>query len=427
MSSRSRRRFGSPRAAVLAALAVGLVLRLAFALGYWHDQPLTHDEREYLTLAANVAAGRGFEGELPGAEGDPMADHFSRAPLYPAFLASVLVATGRPLGALPASVPVAVQIVQAGIGLVSIWFLAVLAARVAGPAAGTAAAWMAALHPVFVVTPASALTECVSTAVVLAAVAALDAHARQPGGSRSATLWAAGGGALTGIAVLVRSASLVLAAVAVIWLLARRRLVPALAFALCVVGIVAPWTARNAIVHGRFVIVSAEGGVNFWIGNHPEAIGEGDLASNPRLEQAHVAFRAGLDGLTPEQQEPRYYRAALAAIAADPAGWLGLLARKAFYLAVPVGPSYRLRSLRYQLGSVIPYVLLLVPACIGFARLRRAGTIPAALCLLPVSYVVMCLVFFPQERFRAPAVDTALIVWAAAAMAGTTRPRSRTA
>ena len=52
--------------AVHAAVAAGLLLRLAFGLGYWTGKPLTHDEREYLTLAANVAQGRGFATELPG-------------------------------------------------------------------------------------------------------------------------------------------------------------------------------------------------------------------------------------------------------------------------------------------------------------------------------------------------------------------------
>ena len=55
--------------AVHAAVAVGLLLRLAFGLGYWTGKPLTHDEREYLTLAANVAQGRGFTTELPGEHG----------------------------------------------------------------------------------------------------------------------------------------------------------------------------------------------------------------------------------------------------------------------------------------------------------------------------------------------------------------------
>jgi len=48
------------RRLVLAAVATGFVLRLAFGVLYWTGRPLTHDEREYLSLAGSVAAGRGF-------------------------------------------------------------------------------------------------------------------------------------------------------------------------------------------------------------------------------------------------------------------------------------------------------------------------------------------------------------------------------
>jgi len=48
------------RRLILAAVAAGLVARLAFGLLYWTGKPLTHDEREYLALADSVAAGRGF-------------------------------------------------------------------------------------------------------------------------------------------------------------------------------------------------------------------------------------------------------------------------------------------------------------------------------------------------------------------------------
>ena len=47
-----------PRAVWL-AVAVGIAARLAFALGYWVDKPLTHDEREYLLLARNVSGAAG--------------------------------------------------------------------------------------------------------------------------------------------------------------------------------------------------------------------------------------------------------------------------------------------------------------------------------------------------------------------------------
>ena len=48
------------RRLILAAAVLGLILRLAFGFFYWTDKPLTHDEREYLTLAQSLAEGRGF-------------------------------------------------------------------------------------------------------------------------------------------------------------------------------------------------------------------------------------------------------------------------------------------------------------------------------------------------------------------------------
>jgi hypothetical protein len=45
---------GASRSLLLAASALGLVVRLAFGLGYWSDQPLTRDEREYLSLARGL-------------------------------------------------------------------------------------------------------------------------------------------------------------------------------------------------------------------------------------------------------------------------------------------------------------------------------------------------------------------------------------
>ena len=74
---------GAGRAIWLAVLA-GLVLRLAFGLGYWVGKPLTHDEREYLSLAANLVEGRGF-GYPAAAPGEPEPERFGRAPLLPAF------------------------------------------------------------------------------------------------------------------------------------------------------------------------------------------------------------------------------------------------------------------------------------------------------------------------------------------------------
>ncbi|MFI5078181.1 MAG: hypothetical protein ACHQRO_12600, partial [Vicinamibacteria bacterium] len=158
--------------AVHAAVAAGLLLRLAFGLGYWTGKPLTHDEREYLTLAANIAQGRGFATELPGETPSSTVQTFGRGPGYPVFLAPLtwLDADLR-AGRQPADVPAAVKIVQAILGAGAILVLSGLVRRVAGDRAGAAAAWIAALFPPLVWMPAYALSEQLYSLLALACAA----------------------------------------------------------------------------------------------------------------------------------------------------------------------------------------------------------------------------------------------------------------
>ncbi|MFI5077943.1 MAG: hypothetical protein ACHQRO_11405, partial [Vicinamibacteria bacterium] len=165
-------------------------------------------------------------------------------------------------------------------------------------------------------------------------------------------------------------------------------------------------------VHRQFVPIASSGGVNFWIGNHREAIGDGDLAANPHLKLRNAEFRARRAGLSEEALEPLYYREARGFIAADPVWWLGLEARKLWYTFVPFGPSYRLHAPRYFWASAVSLLLLLPAAAFGFAR-AAPGTRPTALLTLAASTILAGLLFFPHERFRLPVLDPALIAAAA--------------
>jgi hypothetical protein len=178
----------------------------------------------------------------------------------------------------------------------------------------------------------------------------------------------------------------------------------------------APWTARNFRAYDRFVLVASEGGVTFWTGNHPLAIGEGDLAANPEIKRAEIAFRAARPGLTAEELEPHYYREAMTYIVENPVWWAGLVARKAFYTVVPIGPSYTLHSSRYLIATVVSYGLVLLFACAGVGAIWRSRRRPTALLLLAASSILVSLIFFPQERFRIPVLDPTFIVLASGAV-----------
>ena len=404
---------------IVAAVAAGFVLRLAFALGYWVKQPLTHDEREYLALARSVARGAGFV--YPADEPDiGTAQRFGRAPGYPLFLAMLRVT--EPVDAVPARVKVA----QSALGAVGVWLIGLIAARAVGPRAGTAAAVTAAVYPPLVFIPAYALSETLYSTVALAAAWVLDAGCPLFLRKKGAVSFLGGaffGGVLVGLGILVRPAMLFFVPFYAAWLIWKRQARYALIFVLVALVGVAPWTIRNARTYGRFVLVASEGGVTFWTGNNPLARGEGDLAANPEMKRAELEFRNRYPDLSAEEREPLYYREALQWIRAHPFAWIALLVRKAFFTIVPLGPSYTLHSTKYFVASAGAYLLLLPPALIGAWRLVR-NRAPVALWLMAASTVFVGLVFFPQERFRIPVIDPALIVSAAALAAARSDERT---
>ena len=409
---------------IVACVFIGLALRLAFALLYWVNQPMSHDEREYLALGRSVARGDGFH-YLTDEPRPGTAQQFGRAPGYPIFLSTLRVMEPRE------HAPRRVQVAQAFLGALIVWLIASIAGRAAGPRAAIAAAAIAAVYPPLVWMPAYVLSETLFSVLALAAArtmqSLLPASSSQLPAS-SFRLPAAGSqlpassfrlpasALLTGLALLTRPVMLFFLPLAAIWLWRKRSLADAAIFLLLAALSVAPWTLRNHRVYGRWIAVASEGGVTFWTGNHPLAVGDGDLAANPEIKRAELAFRASHPGLTPEELEPIYYRDALAWIRREPGAWLALVARKAFYTVVPAGPSYAVHSAKYVAASVAAYLLVLPAAIAGAWRwhntARRAAG-PAPLWLMAAATVVAGLVFFPQERFRIPVIDPALIVTAA--------------
>jgi 4-amino-4-deoxy-L-arabinose transferase-like glycosyltransferase len=407
------------------AILLGLALRLGFGLGYWVGKPLTLDEQEYLLLAHNLAAGRGFSYVSPET-GQVEGRHVGRAPLYPVFLAAVAVSvpgSAMRTGRIPVAVPAEVKVAQSLLGCVLIWLVGRWASRAAGDRPDSdriaaAAAFLAAVYPPLVWIGSYALSESLYAVLALLAAWLVDRAVASPRGTRAAGL-ALAGGAVSGLATLTRPAILIFLALAAAWLVGRRRPLAAAALALGAMLVVVPWTARNHAIHGRFVLVASEGGVTFWTGNNRLARGEGDLAANPEMKQAALAIERAHAGASPEELEGVFYKAAVDDIREDPARWLALLGRKAFYTVVPGGPSYMLHSRRFVVASLASCTLLLPFAAAGAWRLRLVPGQPAALWLLAAGSILVCLVFFPQERFRIPVIDPVLIVCAAACLPAT--------
>src|SRR3954471_11979521 len=194
------------RRLIVAAAIFGLALRLLFGLIYWVNQPLTHDEHEYLALARGLASGAGFV--YDDANDSGTAQRFGRAPGYPLFLAAL--DAGRPV---PTSAPARVKIAQAFVGAAIVWVIGLLALETGGARVGVVAASLAAIYPSLVWTPAYVLSETIFSFVALASALMLhsamrDNPAADPAGQvdRSGFTRIVISGALLGVGALIRPA-----------------------------------------------------------------------------------------------------------------------------------------------------------------------------------------------------------------------------
>ena len=198
-----------------------------------------------------------------------------------------------------------------------------------------------------------------------------------------------------------------------LWLLWKRGLSLAVVVAIGAAAVIGPWTLRNYRAYGRLVLIASEGGITFWTGNHPLSPGEGDMAANPAIKLDNQRLRA----LHPGSRRRSWNRSTTARrwqpSRQTRRGGLASSFKKLFYLWVPIGPSYMLHSRLFRIASWVSHGLLVVPGLAGLVALWRRRTAPAALWLLLASAVLACLIFLPQERFRIPVVDPALIIGAA--------------
>lgn len=252
---------------LLLVLLVALALRLAL----WHSLPregLISDEAEYLAAANWLAAGRGFawhQGWL-----------WTRAPLYPLFLAAHMRLFGFSLAPIYAS--------QLVLSLLNVVLVYALASQVSGGRARpmpALAALLAALYLPFASYPQMILSETLYMTLLLAAFAALgqwsQAAARQ---SRRALLLVALAGVLLGMAALTRGLTLGFLPLVALWLLLHagraasqgfwrslpRRLVPAAVLTLVCACTILPWSLYASRAYGGPVLIDTTGAFNLLLG-----------------------------------------------------------------------------------------------------------------------------------------------------------------
>lgn len=410
---------------ILAAAAVGLVVRLVVAV-VWARWPAgLYDPARYVGYAQSIADGKG------------MVDPFTFNPTayfppgYP-YLVGAALALCEAIGA-EGSLPEVLGSGQAVVGGATVVMVGVLGRRIAGGPAGAAAAVVVALLPNLVVHAAVVLSETVSIALMLAfLLVALPAGGRTLGRGRLL-----GAGVLLGAILLVRPVIAgVLVAVVVAWALARPgwRTVVARAGAVVGVGVlcVAPWTIRNAVRLDGFVPLSTNTGDNLCIGHAPGAVGafrfleacavDVDITDGP---QGEIEGDAAKRDLAVEYALERWR---------DQPGLA--LDRMRYTLredhdAIVAIESYRedswmaerTRAVLYDVSDGL-WAVIGVLGLVGLVRLVWSGDRDGvALAVTTVAILAVPLLTFGDARFKVPVVPLLVIAAAALVSDGTGRLR----
>jgi 4-amino-4-deoxy-L-arabinose transferase-like glycosyltransferase len=241
------------RLCLAAILFIALTLRLHAALTA--NEPPRDDALEYDKLAANISSGRGYIDD----DGSPTS---FRPPLYPAFLAAIYYVFGH-------SYPAA-RVCQAVLGALVVFLIYLIGRDIYPEKAALSAAFMTAIYPSYVILTTYLLSEVLFTFLLAAAVYLL--LRLRSAYIKTASLL----GAVLGMLSLTRPSAAALPLIFITMFgvvmrgrTKRRLFYLAAALLLFYMMILAPWSVRNAIIHGRFSLISSNGGLNFYQAMNP--------------------------------------------------------------------------------------------------------------------------------------------------------------
>jgi tetratricopeptide (TPR) repeat protein/4-amino-4-deoxy-L-arabinose transferase-like glycosyltransferase len=401
---------GTRRLLFMIVLAVALAVRLAYFLearsGEWYAHPrldaLFHDRWALSIVQGNLA-------------GDSV---FFRAPLYPYLLAAVYAVAGHSYDAP--------RIFQHFLGWATVACVFLLARRVYGFPAAVLAALLTALSAVLVYFEGELLFDSVVAAISLFWLTSVESI-----WSKDRPLLHLLSGMLFGLICVTRPTFLALALPLFVWIAirvargtgARGGLRAGAGLLLGCFLMVAPVTLRNWIVGGDFVLISSQGGINFYIGNNPHA--DGVSASLPLQkgpfwglsEGSAVAEAARGHPLSPSEESAYWFGEGWKFIRDHPGDFLSLLLKKISlfwnYREIPNNRSFSSVASESRVLSILPIGFRIVGSLgllgILLAFVNGRGRLMAGFVLL---YTAVTAMFFVTDRFRVPVLPVLNILGA---------------
>ena len=212
----------------------------------------------------------------------------------------------------------------------------------------------------------------------------------------------------------------------------KLRFVYMLCFLTGIFVVVTPVTIRNYITAKDFVLISSQGGINFYMGNNPYA--DGKTAQPPGRVQTHGEFlddawlvsvvfaeeTAG-ESLKPSQVSRFWYLEGLRFIFENPLEWFRLMYKKFAYFWTGVEItnnedvyyftrfSNMLKFLMWHKGLAFPFGIICPIALVGAIISRRYWRKLLLLYGFIFFYMASVMLFFVCARYRLPVVPILLI------------------
>lgn len=405
----------APRAStVRRRLPAGLLLILALALAvralFWiqaRDLTLFREPTGDAATYVQIADALRTDGLLA-----PAGAPYERPPLYPFFL--------RLLSGLGLGLP-AVRAIQFLLGVGGVGLLWILGGRLAGRTGAVVAALGGAVYGPFIFFEAEFLSISIVVFLLEAALVLW--------GRRREALAA---GALLGLCALAQpnflAAGALAALVSLLWPRPlgwpSRRAAILLAAGLCLPPLAT--LSRNGVVSGEPILISTNGGINFFIGNHPAADGTfripPDSGLIDRAEGLFISAREVAEGahgrpLSAIEVDRYWWGRGLDTWATDFPRAFGLTLGKAVLAVngaeIPSHYDYAYFKEHVPVLRFLPAMGLLFPfGALGLGLAWRRGTIHPGVLFL--AFLVSVIPFFITARYRLP---EAVFLWPAAGLA----------
>ncbi len=380
---------------------LALTLRVAYHVEMRGNPLVEHlqlDELYHDRWAESIAAGDFVGSQV-----------FFRAPLYPYAVGIIYSLFGHTADII--------RVLQHLLGAASVFLVYVIARSLFSKTAAVVGSLLLAFYGVMIFFEGRLLFDSPLAFLVLLWLALAIHTQSKPDWKRMAM-----SGGLAGLICIMRPTFLVLAPFLFFLLFwfqirtSRQRLPSLAALVVSFLVPIAVVTLRNGMVGGDFVLIASQGGINYYIGNNPQA--DGMSSWIPELgevwgQNKEVEFAAkretGQNDLTPSQVSSFWYSKAWSFARNQPLEFIQLQLKKLYLfwtrIEIPNNLSYYWFERESRVLSFLPVGFWLVaPLGIAGALLSRTNHRAWLLLVFLLLYWLVTSAFFVADRFRVPAI-----------------------